>query len=938
TSSARRLQPDVFSPTSSALQDFLKSKLPDFMQPAAIVVLDKLPLAAQGKVALKALPAPEYGAMGPASAHTIPTTPTEELIAQIWAEVLGRDSVPIDAGFFELGGHSLLAVRVLARMRDAFQVELPLRRLFEVQTVTGIAAVIDELVAQHRRGEPLNQRVPPPLVAGPRPDQLPLSFSQERFWFLDQLEPGNTFYLVPAALHLRGELSLPALERAFQEVARRHEDLRTVFRIVDSQPAQVIFPEWPWGEIVRFESVSDRETAIRSVRADIKRPFDLANGPMLRVKVLQFTPQDWILLIVLHHTVADGWSLNVLTREVAQLYSAFVREEQKNLPPLPVQYADYALWQRNWFSGEVLQDQLSFWTKTLGNAAKVLELPTDFPRPAIQEYRGANQRIEFPPELTQALRALSRREGVTLFMTLLAGFHLLLHRYAGQEDVLIGTPVAGRNRREIEGLIGVFVNILVLHARLSADLSFRDLLKQVRETTLDAFAHQDLPFEQLLEALHLPRDLSRSPLFQVFFVYQNAFTPLNLNLKLGELELIPFRNSGDVISGVSRYDLSLFVVETRDSVRFVFQYSTALFQAETIQRMMGHFQTLFESVVANPTAPVSELNLLTAAEREQLLVQWNATQAEYPAHLCLHQLVEQQVEQTPDAIAVRFGTQQLTYRELNLRAEILAAELGLQDIGPGDRVGVCLERGLEMLVAVLGILKSGAAYVPLDPAFPTERLELIITDAQLAAILTQFSVVDRLPVIDTHLLYVDDLDWRQNSGTRNPEPEKPGFRVPGSGFRLSESTISDQMNIHESKDFHEGFEELSTLSTVEPGTRNPEPGTRNPDSPAYVIYTSGSTGRPKGVVIPHRAVVNFLCSMQRQPGLTPQDRLLAVTTLSFDIAGLELFLPLVTGACVVIASQDAVRDGMQLAQLLSDESITEMQATPATWKLLLESG
>ncbi|HNC45279.1 MAG TPA: amino acid adenylation domain-containing protein, partial [Acidobacteriota bacterium] len=386
----------------------------------------------------------------------------------------------------------------------------------------------------------------------------------------------------------------------------------------------------------------------------------------------------------------------------------------------------------------------------------------------------------------------------------------------------------------------------------------------------------------------LPRDLSRSPLFQVFFVYQNAFTPLNLNLKLGELELIPFRNSGDVISGVSRYDLSLFVVETRDSVRFVFQYSTALFQAETIQRMMGHFQTLFESVVANPTAPVSELNLLTAAEREQLLVQWNATQAEYPAHLCLHQLVEQQVEQTPDAIAVRFGTQQLTYRELNLRAEILAAELGLQDIGPGDRVGVCLERGLEMLVAVLGILKSGAAYVPLDPAFPTERLELIITDAQLAAILTQFSVVDRLPVIDTHLLYVDDLDWRQNSGTRNPEPEKPGFRVPG--------------------------------------------------SPAYVIYTSGSTGRPKGVVIPHRAVVNFLCSMQRQPGLTPQDRLLAVTTLSFDIAGLELFLPLVTGACVVIASQDAVRDGVQLAQLLSNESITVMQATPATWKLLLESG
>ena len=709
---------------------------------------------------------------------------------------------------------------------------------------------------------------------------FPVSFAQQRLWFLDQLEPESSFYNIPAAVRLTGPLNMAALKGSLNEIVRRHESLRTTFETINGEPAQVVVPSLdlalPMIDLGELPE-SRREAELRRlVIEEGRRPFNLARSPLLRARLLRLRDSEYVLLLTMHHIISDDWSMGVFFQELTALYEAYSTGKPSPLPELPVQYADYTVWQREWLGGERLEQQLLYWKKQLSGSLPVLELPSDRPRPARQTFRGASQSLVLPKRLTDELKTLSQRERVTLFMTLLAAFQTLLSRYTGQEDILVGSPIANRKGIETEALIGFFLNTLVLRTDLSGDPTFRELLGQVREIALEAYAHQDLPFEKLVEELHPERSLSHTPLFQVLFVLRNTPQPA---MKLQGLTLSPLES--DI--GASKFDLNLFIVEEAEGLKASLEFNTDLFDASTIKRMLGHFQVRLEGIVANPEQRLSALPLLTEPERHQLLVEWNDTSTDYPRQQCIHGLFETQVELTPDAVAVIFEDEQLTYGELNRRANQVAHYLRERGVGPEVRVGIIMERSVEMLVGLLGILKVGAAYVPLDPMYPQERLAFMLEDAEVPVLLTQQHLLESLPVHGAEVVCLD-TDWKAIA-------------------RESEENLV---------------------------------GGATADNLAYVIYTSGSTGKPKGVQISHRALVNFLTSMRLQPGLASHDTLLAVTTLSFDIAGLELYLPLCVGARLVVASREVASDGVRLSERLSDATV--MQATPATWRLLLEAG
>ncbi|MBD1938351.1 non-ribosomal peptide synthetase [Microcoleus sp. FACHB-68] len=719
---------------------------------------------------------------------------------------------------------------------------------------------------------------------------LPTSFAQQRLWFLDQFESGNSFYNLPAAVQLKGQVNIPVLEESFQEIVRRHEVLRTAFTLEDGEPVQVIYPNVDLKlQIVDFTQIQNPHPQIQTaILEEAQKTFNLAEPPLLRTTLIKLDEQEFILLLNIHHIVSDGWSLGVLVKELAALYEAFLLNKPSPLPELPIQYADFAIWQQENLQGEKLETQLNYWKQQLQDAPLLLELPADKPRSAVQTFRGARQSFVLSKVLTDALKEFSNRENATLFMTLLAAFNALLHRYTERTDILVGSPIANRNKAEIEGLIGFFVNTLILRTKLSENSSFRELLAQVREVTLGAYAHQDLPFEKLVEELKPERSLSHNPLFQVMFLLQNAPMP---TLELPGLTLSVL----EIDSGTSKFDLTLEMAEKPDGLHGWFEYNTDLFESSTISRMIGHFKNLLERIFANPEQQIFQLPLLTENEQHQLLVEWVGDEEEInepTQHLCLHHLFEAQVERTPDAIAVVFENQQLTYQELNEKANSLANYLQTLGVKPEVLVGICVERSLEMLVGLLGILKAGGAYVPLDPAYPSERLAFMLEDARVPVLLTQSHLVETLPkhqVAGTGILPITvclDTQWQANVLASNENP----------------------------------------VSSVAAANR------------AYVIYTSGSTGKPKGVQICHQAVVNFLSSMRVEPGLTAEDTLLSVTTLSFDIAALELFLPLSAGARVVLVSRQVVSDGKLLLETLHQSGATVMQATPATWRLLLEAG
>ncbi|HYH82072.1 MAG TPA: condensation domain-containing protein, partial [Longimicrobium sp.] len=814
---------------AEALRAHLKSILPDYMVPAAFMAIAAVPLTANGKVDRRALPEP-----GPAATDSraaAPRTPTEEILAQLWTEVLRKESVGVDDDFFALGGHSLLATRLLSRVQNALAVVVPLRALFEGPTVAELAVRVEEM---RRAGLP----VLPPVVPVDRDRPLPLSFAQERLWFLDRLEGGSAPYNIPAALRFTGALDVDALERSLGEIVRRHESLRTVFREVDGGAVQVIAPfagfALPVDDLSGLHETA-RETEVRRrAREDAARPFDLAEGPLFRAALLRVADEEHVLLLCIHHIVSDGWSTGVLHRELGTLYAAFARGEGDPLPPLPVQYADYAVWQREQLRGEALDRQVGYWKERLAGAPALLELPTDRPRPPVQSHRGAREVFDLPRALLDRLQALGRSEGATLYMVMLGAFQLLLSKYSGSEDVVVGSPIAGRTRREVEELIGFFANTLVLRTDLSGDPTFRELLERVREGTLGAYEHQEVPFERLVAELQPVRSLSHSPLFQVMFTLQNA--------DRSGSGLEGLRMAGGVAAELetTRFDLALTAVPHDGGVGGALEYSTDLFDRSTVRRMLGHLERVLEQVAADADVRLSRLALLSAEERGLVVDAWNRTEAEVPADRCIHELFEARVERTPDAVAVVFEGRRSSYAELNARANRLAHHLRSLGVGPDARVAVCVERSAEMVVALLAVMKAGGAYVPLDPSYPAERLRYVLRDSAPAAVLTQ-----------KHL-----REGIENTGV-------PVLEIDADGPEWADRPATDP--------------------AVEGLT---------PAHLAYVIYTSGSTGRPKGVAVPHRGVVNLLGSMRETVGMEPADRLLAVTTYAFDISVLEIFLPL----------------------------------------------
>ncbi|MEH2037877.1 amino acid adenylation domain-containing protein [Nostoc sp.] len=855
------------------LRSYLRTKLPDYMLPSSFVMLTALPLTPSGKIDRQALPAPDQ-ARPTAKSFVAPRTPVEEVLVGIWSEILGIKQVSIHDNFFDLGGHSLLATQLVSQVREAFQVELRLRSLFETPTIAGLAELIETAIrsGQNSATMLINQVK--------REGELPLSFAQQRLWFLNQMEPDNPFYNISRAVLLKGSLNVAALEQSINEIVRRHEVLRTSFTDVEGRAVQEIASALNIKLlIIDLGKLSPEEQEVeiwRLASSQARQAFNLTEDALLRTSLLRLQEEEHVLVFTIHHIVADGWSAGVIVREVAALYESFSSGKPSSLPDLTIQYADFAIWQRQWLQTEVQLSQMAYWKQQLGGKLPVLQLPTDRPRPAIQTFRGRKQSWQIPKVLTEALKSLSRREAVTLFMTLLAAFKTLLYRYTNQADILIGSPIANRNRSEIEPLIGFFVNTLVLRTDLSSNPSFKELLRRVREVTLDAYAHQDLPFEQLVEELQPERNLSHTPLFQVMLILQNA--PMEV-LKLPGVILSPM----EVETETAMFDITLFLTETEQGLTGVFEYNSDLFDAATISRIQGHFQILLEGIVANPDRHLSDLPILTATEEQQLLVDWNQTSADYPSS-CIHELFEAQVEQTPNSIAVVFEDRQLTYQELNIRANQLAQYLQELGVVPEMLVGICVERSLDMVVGLLGILKAGGAYVPLDPAYPHERLAFMLEDAQVSVLLTQQKLVATLPKYQGKVVYLD-TDWQKISQT-NCHP-------------ISQVTTKDL---------------------------------------AYVIYTSGSTGKPKGVQIPHRALVNFLSAMRLNIRLTQEDILLSVTTLSFDIAALEIYLPLIVGARLIVVSREVAIDGTQLLEKLISSGTTVIQATPATWRLLLAAG
>src|SRR6185369_11177087 len=699
--------------------------------------------------------------------------------------------------------------------------------------------------------------------------------------FVHQLQTASPFYNIPSARRLTGPLNVSALAQSLTEIVRRHESLRTTFSLLDEQPVQVIAEavEFNLGVIDLSElSDSERDAELqRQANTEARRPFDLEQGPLFRARLLKLGAEEHVLLLSLHHIISDGWSLEILFRELAVLYNAFCAGQPSPLADLSVQYADYAAWQQQYLQGEVLEGELAYWKAQLEGVPAVLELPTDRPHPAVRSYEGATEKFSLPAELSQKLKELSQGEGVTLFMTLLAAFQVFLARYSGQQDIVVGTPIAGRTRAEEEVLIGLFVNTLALRVDVSGEPTFREVLARVRETCLGAYAHQEIPFEKLVQELRPERSLRHSPLFQVFF----QLNAPRESLALSGLNSKPFKAQNET----AKFDLTLVLNETADGLAGSLEYSTDLFDPATASRIVSNFSTILSAAVAAPDTRLNALPILTQSERRQLLQEWNHTRRDFRLDQGVDGLFEQQVERTPEAIALICEDEFVSYRELNERANRLAHYLLKHGIGPESLVGVLLERSAETVVALLAVLKAGAAYLPLDTSYPAGRLAVMLEDAKAEAVITREESLRLIPATGMNLICLDrEREQIEQEGVQNP---------------------------------------------VTPGT----PGNR-----AYTIFTSGSTGRPKGVEITRSNLENFLRGMMEWFPMDESDVFAAISTICFDISYLELFVPLLSGARLLVVSRETALDGDQLAHTLEKYGATIMEATPTSWRMLIESG
>ena len=862
---------------ASALRAHLKAKLPEYMVPSVFVPLAALPLTSSGKVDREALPEPGAEHQPESVGRVPPGTPLQEALVAMWKELLELEQLGIQDNFFELGGHSLLATQVASRIRARFGVELPLRTLFEAPTVETLAGRLE--AALGKTASPGNEGPAPRPTE--RTEPLPLSFAQQRLWFLDQLEPGTPYYNIPTGLRLDGVLDLEALRRAFDALLARHESLRTIFRAERGEAVQVILPEatLPLSlvDLRDLPAEAREEEARRLGLTEAQRPFDLATGSLVRATVVRLGDTRQVLLLTMHHIISDGWSMGVLVREMAALYEAFRQGQASPLLPLGLQYADYALWQREWLRGEVLESRLAWWRERLEGAPTVVELPTDRPRPAVRSYRGATHLTLLPRSLADALEAFSQREGATLFMTLMAAFQSLLHRYSGQTDLLVGTDVANRDHARTEGLIGFFVNQLVLRLRLEGDPSFRALLAQTRQEALDAYAHQDLPFEDLVRALNPERSRAHAPLFQVKLVLQNMSTSV--------VELPGLRMAFDAVDpATAKLDLTVLVSPSDEGLHCSWMYSMDLFDAATMERMALHFQRVLEAVVATAGEQrLSALPLLSEPERHQLLVAWNDTRAPYPAR-CFHELFAEQAARAPEAVAVVASDGQLTYGELERRANQLAHYLRVLGVKPETRVGLFVERSVHALVGLLGILKAGGAYVALDSAqlHAQERLRHVLRDAKVQLIVTQESLMDELPAQGAFLVSMDADD-----GMLEAQPEEAPVNEAG------------------------------------------------PENLAYVLYTSGSTGQPKGVCIEHRHLVCYVEGVTRRLELAPGTSFASVSTLAADLGHTAIFPTLCAGGTLHLVDKETVTDPGRMRAFGERHAVGGMKIVPTHLGALL---
>ncbi|HEX7735419.1 MAG TPA: amino acid adenylation domain-containing protein, partial [Ktedonobacteraceae bacterium] len=871
--------------SQQTLRAFLSERLPDYMLPTLVVWLDQLPLTPNGKLDRQALPAPDWTSLASGDNES-PRTQMEEVLVGIWQEVLGLPGVGIHDNFFLLGGHSLLATRVVSRIRSILQVELPLDTLFTNPTVAEIARLLEHKTLRAEQNQPSVT-----LQASQPSGHAPLSFPQERVWFLQQLHPTSIAYHFQATLTFTGTLDIAALERSLNEIIRRHQAMRTTFPAVHGQPVQVIHPPYqvnlPLIELQELPEDARAAEQQRLIQSELQKHFDLTRLPLARWLLLRLHKQKHVLVHVEHHLIHDGWSFNTFLKELTYLYQAFSQDRPSPLAELPMQFADFARWQRQWMQGGVAAAQLDYWKKQLEGSKSLLQLPTDRPRAAVQSSQGAAPRVELPPDLCDALRALSRQEGVTLFMTMLAAFLVLLYRYTNQADISIGTGIANRRWSETEGLIGMLINTLVLRARPSDTLTFRDFLIQVRGITLEAYAHQDLPFDQVVQALQPARNLDHNPLFQVVFAFHDSQLP-PLELPELKVELVEALSNGS-----AKFDLNLIVIPrseqsvghraegTPRSITIIWEYSTDLFDETTVTRMARHYQRILESIVADPRQGLGALPLLTQAELQTLLVDWNATERVISNEQLIHRGFELQFERTPDAIAVLTLQEHLTYAELNRRAEQLAGHLRQQGIGPDMPVALCLPRSLDLVIALLAVLKAGGAYLLLDPIYPVERLRWMLLDSRAPLLLTLSSQLALFPALDLPILCLDQpLDAPSMRPQAVPSPQMENL--------------------------------------------------------AYIIYTSGSTGLPKGTLLTHKSLLNLVTWHQEAFALSTRDRASHLAGLSFDAATWELWPYLLCGACLCLLDEQTRLSPPLLQRWLEREAITiGFLPTPLAEQLLM---
>ena len=870
---------------SRSLRNYLKQKLPEYMLPSNFVILKEWPLTPNGKLDRKALPSPKQIRNELTNSNidyvtdivdtpdvvelerelelmpfVPPRTPVEEVVARIWSEILGLDRVGIHDNFWECGGDSLLAARFISRIRNTLEIELSLRSLFEAPTIAELAQQIETELQTNSRLQLF------PIEVISRNQNLPLSFGEQQLWFLGQVEPDNPFYNEHFTIYLPRSIDRLALEQSFNQIIDRHEILRTNFSVLDGQPIRIVQPSCylplPLINLQEIASESARETeALRLATEKARQPFNITSDLLLRATFLQLGDTDYRLYVTVHHIILDAVSIySVLFPELVKIYEAICDRKPSSLPELTVQYADFAYWQRQQLQVELLKPQLAYWKQQLADLPP-LHLPTDHPRPAVQRFRGAMQTLALSQSLTEALKAFSAQENVTLFMTLMAAFKILLYRYSGQEDIPVATVTGGRKRPEIEGLIGYFLNTLILRTDLSGFPSFRQLLSREKEVALEAYAHQELPFEKVVEELEPERNLGQNPLFQVLFILEPPIATLDSR----DWQV----NQMDIHIGTSKCDLFLQLEEKPEGIIGRLEYDTDLFDNTTISRMVGHFISLLESIVADPDRSISKLPLLTIAEQKQL-INWNATEANYSQNKCIHQLFEERVERNPDAVAVIFEGQQLTYRELNQRANQLAHHLRSLGVVPDTVVGICVERSLEMAIGLLGILKAGAAYLPLDPAYPQERIAYMLENAGVPVVLTQASLLPPLLEYGIPAICLD-RGWK-SIAQRPPD-------------NLTTAVLPDHL--------------------------------------AYVIYTSGSTGKPKGVAMSHRPLVNLI-DWQLQNFAFPATKTLQFAPISFDVSFQECFSSWCSGGTLVLISDIIRKDAVALLQLLQDQAIERL--------------